>query len=101
MALIPNRLPMVARHAGMALDVVPGLVGLAAEYNLDFMDGMGAVVDTVPGPVNGRTEAFGVQSEPPLVLADWAVRWVTDQLRGLVTAEKEDPLTLDKYVCKH
>ena len=66
LALIPERLALVARFAGMVLDVVPGLTGLAMKYNLDFMSGLSQLEEATAGPVNNQHDTYGLHSAPVL-----------------------------------
>jgi len=78
LALIPDRLPRIARFAGMVLDVVPGLVGLANKHGLDFMGGIALLEEATVAPVPTQSNSYGFHSDPALKVADWAVRWVWD-----------------------
>ena len=97
LALIPSKLPRVARFAGMVCDVLPGLISLAQTYGLDFKDGLASLDEATPAAVAEKDPAYGMHSAPVLEVADWALRWTVDRMRRLVQADTEDPLLRQKY----
>jgi len=97
LALIPSKLPRVARFAGMVCDVLPGLISLAKTYGLDFKDALSSLDEATPAVVVEMGATYWMHSAPILEVADWALRWTVDRLRRLVQSGIEDPLLPAKY----